>query len=55
MKKRIGDKLVEVENGVIKGTWTEKIRHPDGRVGVIVHVPCLQIQSKVQEKKKVEV
>ena len=55
MKKRIGDKLVEVENGVIKGAWAEAIHHPDGRVDVIVHVHCLQIQSKVQEKKKVEV
>ncbi len=42
MKVRIGDKLVEVENGVIKAT-SEEIRHPDGRVDVIIHVQCLQI------------
>lgn len=45
MKKRIGDKLVEVKNGVIEAT-AEEIRHPDGRVDVVIHVPCLQIQAK---------
>lgn len=45
MKVQIGDKLVEVENGVIKAT-AETIHHPDGRVDVIVHVPCLQIAGK---------
>ncbi len=46
MKKVIGDKLVEVdENGSIKAT-AEEIRHPDGRVDVIVSVPCMQIQAK---------
>ena len=45
MKIRIGDKLVEAENGVIKAT-AEEIHHPDGRVDVIIHVPCLQIQAK---------
>lgn len=45
MKARIGDKLVEVENGVIKAT-AEEIRHPDGRVDVVVKIPCLQIQAK---------
>lgn len=44
-KVRIGDKVVEVENGVVKAT-VEKIRHPDGRVDVVVHVPCLQIVGK---------
>jgi len=51
MKVKIRDKLFEVENGVIKAT-SESIRHPDGRVDVVVKVPCLQIQSKVQEKRK---
>lgn len=45
MKTRIGDKVVEIEDGVIKAT-AEEIRHPDGRVDVIVHVPCLQIVAK---------
>ncbi len=45
MQVRIGDKMVEVENGVIKAT-AEEIRHPGGRVDVIVHVPCLQIATK---------
>ena len=45
MKVRIGDKVVEVENGVIKAT-AEEIRREDGRVDVIVHVPCLQIAGK---------
>lgn len=45
MKKRIGDKMVEVENGVIKAT-AEEICHPDGRVDVVIHVPCLQIQAR---------
>jgi len=45
MKARIDDKLVEVQDGVIKAT-AEEIRHPDGRIDVIVHVPCLQIRAK---------
>ena len=49
MQIRIGDKLVEVDesSGVptIHAT-SEEIRHPDGRVDVVVHVPCLQIQAK---------
>lgn len=45
MKIRIGDKVVEVENGVIKAR-AEEIHRENGRVDVIVHVPCLQIQSK---------
>ncbi len=48
MKTRIGDKIVEIKDGVIKAT-AEEIRHPDGRIDVIVHVPCLQIKA---EKKK---
>ena len=48
MKVRIGDKMVEVKDGVIKAT-TEEIRHPDGRIDVIVHVPCLQIKAKKVE------
>ncbi len=45
MKVRIGDKLVEVQDGVIKAT-AEEIRYPDGRIDVVVHVPCLQITAK---------
>ena len=45
MKVRIGDKVVDVEDGIIKAT-AEEIRHPDGRIDVIVHVPCLQITAK---------
>lgn len=46
MRKRIGDKLVEVDaSGKIKAT-VEEIRHPDGRIDVVVHVPCLQIAAK---------
>lgn len=51
MKVKIGDKLVEVENGVIKAT-SESIHHPDGRVDVIVHVPCLQIKAGIQKGDK---
>jgi len=45
MKVQIGDKVVEVKDGVIKAT-AEEIPREDGGVDVIVHVPCLQIQSK---------
>ena len=58
MLLKIGDKIVETDefkmiNGkkvpVIKAT-SEEIKHPDGRVDVIVHVPCLQIASKVNKE-----
>jgi hypothetical protein len=46
MKIRIGDKIVEADDsGVIKAT-AEEIRHPDGRVDIIMRVPCLQIKAK---------
>ena len=45
---KIRDKLVEVENGKIK-TAAEEIRHPDGRVDVIIHVPCQTIAAKKVE------
>lgn len=45
MKVQIGDKMVDVENGVIEAT-VEEIHQPDGRVDVIVHIPCLQITGK---------
>ena len=49
MKIKIGDKLVEAdENGVIKAT-AEEIRRPDGRVDVIIKVPCLQIASDIKK------
>ncbi len=49
MKVRIGDKLVEVQDGVIKAT-AEEIRYPDGRIDVIVRVPCLTIVAKKEGK-----
>lgn len=52
MKMKIGDKLVEVDtsSGVptVKAT-AETIRHPDGRVDVRIHVPCLQIKAERKE------
>ncbi len=48
MKVRIGDKMVEMENGVIKAT-AEEIIGPDGRVDVVVSVPCLQIVGESQK------
>ena len=45
MQVRIGDKVVEVEDGVIKAT-AEEIPREDGGTDVIVRVPCLQIQAK---------
>ena len=45
MKARIGDKLVEIENGVINAT-AEEIKRPDGRIDVVISVPCLQIIGK---------
>ncbi len=46
MKIRIGDKLVEADaSGKIKAT-AEEIRHPGGRIDVVIHVPCLKIQAK---------
>ncbi len=49
MKIKVGDKLVEVENGKIKAT-AEEIRHPDGHVDVIIHVPCLEIVGNSQKE-----
>jgi hypothetical protein len=47
---RIGDKLVEVEEKdgvpVIKDVASKEIVHPDGRVDVEIHIPCLVIQAK---------
>lgn len=48
MKVQIGDKVVEVEKGVIKATAKE-IHHPDGRVDVIIKVPCLQIAGNIKK------
>lgn len=49
MNIRIGNKLVEVDaSGKIKAT-TEEIKRPDGRVDVVVHIPCLEIQAKKVE------
>lgn len=49
MKVQIGDKIVEADSsGVVKAT-AERIEHPDGRIDVIIHVPCLQIAAKKVE------
>lgn len=45
MKEQIGDKIVEVKNGVIHAT-AEEIPREDGGVDVVVHVPCLQLTAK---------
>ena len=46
MNIRIGNKLVEADaSGKIKAA-AEEIRHPDGHVDVVVHIPCLTIQAK---------
>jgi len=47
---RIGDKVAKATKGangkpVIKAQ-TETIKKPDGTQEVIVHVPCLKIQTK---------
>lgn len=51
-KIKIGDKLVEADTSsgvpVIKATAKE-IRHPDGRVDVVINVPCLQIAGEVKK------
>jgi len=43
MKIKIGDKLVECDNNFMIKAKAEEIHHPDGRVDVVVHVPCLNI------------
>ncbi len=52
MKIRLGDKIVEVniKDGVpvIQAT-AEEIKHPDGKIDVVIHVPCLKIQSNKEE------
>lgn len=49
MQIKIGDKIVDIElkDGVptIKAE-VEEIHHPDGRIDVVVKVPCLQLNSK---------
>lgn len=53
MKKiRIGDKLVEVEmkNGVpVVKAKCEQIKHPDGRVDIVVKVSYLKIQTEKKD------
>lgn len=52
MQLRIGDRVVEVEmvNGVptIKAE-SEEIRHEDGSVDVVVHVPCFALGATGQK------
>ena len=51
MNIKIGDKLVEADaSGKIKAT-TEEVKRPDGRIDIIIHVPCLQIEAKKVENK----
>jgi len=49
MYVQVGNKLVEVdriENGVpVIKSRTEVIKKPDGTQDVVVHVPCLKINS----------
>ena len=49
MKLRIGDKVVEVdhlENGVpVIKAKAEEIKRPDGRIDVVVQVPCMKLAS----------
>jgi hypothetical protein len=50
MQIQIGDKLVEVdEKGVVKAT-SKEIRHPDGRVDIEIHIPCLKVVGKQTNK-----
>lgn len=53
MKIKIGDKLVEADNSsgvpVIKAT-AEEIHHPDGRVDVLIHIPCLTLITEAEKK-----
>ncbi len=48
MQVRIGDKVVEVKDGVIKAT-AEEIHRENGRIDVVVSIPCLQIVGKSQK------
>ena len=49
MKVQIGDKIVEADSsGVVKAT-SERVEHPDGRIDIIVHIPCLQIAAEKVE------
>jgi hypothetical protein len=50
---RVGNRLLEVdhyENGVpIIKAIPQEIRHPDGRVDITIHVPCLNIAVKKED------
>lgn len=52
---RIGGRLIEVdhfENGIpVIKAHAEEIKRPDGSQDVIVHVPCLSLESKRKEMK----
>lgn len=49
MKMKFGNKIVDVDTSLgvptIKAR-VEEVRHSDGRIDQIVHVPCLTIASK---------
>lgn len=51
---KIGNKVVPISgygaNGVpiIKAT-SEEIKHPDGRIDVIIKVPCMELNAKKEE------
>lgn len=49
MKVQIGDKIVEADSSGVVEAKVERVEHPDGRVDVIIHVPCLQIAAKKAE------
>lgn len=54
MNIRIGDKIVEAQqdkNGrpVIKAT-AERIERENGRVDVVIHVPCFKIAGKKKKE-----
>jgi hypothetical protein len=45
---KIGDKLIEVDSSKVIKATSKEIRHPDGRVDIEIHVPCLKIMPKSQ-------
>lgn len=49
MKVKIGDKIVETDSSGVVKARAERVEHPDGRVDIIIHVPCLQIAAEKVE------
>jgi len=52
MQIQMGDKIVEADNSsgvpVIKAK-AEEVRHPDGRVDIVVKIPCLKIAGSINK------